>query len=71
MSDAVYMSPREVAARWSVHWRTALRIVRRYRRTAVLRLSPSCVRIPRAVVLEIERQRRGCGTYDLDREATS
>ena len=64
----VYMTTQELAERWGVKWRTALRIMRSYRRTAVLTLSPSCVRIARAAVLDFERESRGCGARDQEEE---
>ncbi len=66
----VYLTPQELGERWSVDWRTALRIIRRRARTGVLTLGPSCVRIARSAVLEVERESRGCGTRDLEEEAS-
>ena len=66
MSDLpAYMTLQEVADRWRINKRTASRIIRKERRTAIFRPTTNTMLIDSRAVLDLERERRRCGKLDL------
>jgi hypothetical protein len=62
-----YVTYAELAKRWGLaQARTAARIVRRQRPTAIFKLAPRLHRVALRDVLDLERAARSCGSLDLE-----